>query len=152
MSRLRPLRSYWIVLQYNFEITQRIRRDFSSCLLTRKVLRINVAGTILSPARKFSGSYLCTMRATSEIFAADATRECFEYDFVYELSRSFCRLSLWRYSIGCATAIPMGVAPEIVLYCFAMEDNLKNPLTLHMLIEEICAVILSGARQCSRWE
>ena len=41
---------------------------------------------------------------------------------------------------------------QIVLYCFAMEDNLKTLLTLHMLFEEICAIILSGARQCSRWE
>ena len=50
-------------------------------------IRIDVAGAVLSPARKFGGSYLCTMRAASEVFAADATRECFEYDFVYELSR-----------------------------------------------------------------
>ena len=83
-------------------------------------IRVNVAGTVLSPARKFGGSYLCTMRAASEIFAADATREFFEYDFAsnfaYELSRVFCRLMLCHYSIGCATALPMGVAPEIVLY------------------------------------
>ena len=80
-------------------------------------IRIDVAGTVLSPARKFGGSYLCTMRAASEVFAADTTWECFEYDFVYELSRAFCQLTLCRHSIGCATALPMGVAPEIVLYC-----------------------------------
>ena len=134
-----------------------------------KSIRIDVAGTVLSPARKFGGSYLCTMRAASEIFAADATRKFFEYDFVYELNRSFRRLTLCRLfyrvrdsapdgssprdcalllamednlrssypayvnrrnfcrnSIGCATALPMGVAPEIVLYCFAMEENLKK--------------------------
>jgi len=55
-------------------------------------IRIDVAGTVLSPARKFGGSYLCTMRAASEVSAADATREYFEYDFVFELSRFFCRL------------------------------------------------------------
>ena len=94
-------------------------------------IRINVAGTILSLARKFGGSYLCTMHAASEVFAADATRECFEYDFVYELSRAFCRLMLCRYSIGCATALPMGVAPEIVLYCLQWRiiSNLFIPYT-----------------------
>ena len=114
-------------------------------------IRIDVAGTVLSPARKFGVSYLCTMRAASEVSAADATRECFEYDFVYELSRSFCRLTLCRYSIGCATALPMGIAPEIVLYCLQWRI-ISDLLTLHMLIEKFFAVILSGARQCSRWE
>ena len=99
-------------------------------------IRIDVAGTVLSPARKFGGSYLCTMRAASEVFATDATRECFEYDFVYELSRSFCRLTLGRYSIGCATALPMGVAPEIVLYCLQWRIISKS-FTLHILVKEI---------------
>ena len=44
-------------------------------------IRIDVAGTVLSPARKFGGSYLCTMRAASEVFAADATRGFCEYVF-----------------------------------------------------------------------
>ena len=57
-------------------------------------IRIDVAGTVLSPARKFGGSYLCTMRAASEVFATDATREYFEYDFAYEHSRYIRRLTL----------------------------------------------------------
>ena len=76
------------------------------------------------------------MRTASELFAADATRECFEYDFVYELSRAFYRLTLCRYSIGCATALPMGVAPEIVLYCLQWRI-ISNSFTLHILVEEI---------------
>ena len=110
-----------LICSITLKFTQRVRQDFSSCLLTLKVLRINVAGTVLRPARKFGGSYLCTMHAASEVFAADATREFIEYDFVlnfaYLMSRVFCRLILCHYSIGCATALPMGVAPEIVLYC-----------------------------------
>ena len=43
-------------------------------------IKIDVAGTVLSTARKFGGSYLCTMRAASEIFATDAAREYFGYD------------------------------------------------------------------------
>ena len=95
-------------------------------------IRIDVAGTVLSPARKFGGSYLCTMRAASELSAANATRECFEYDFVYGLSRAFCRLILCRYSIGCATALPMGVAPEIVLYCLQWRIISESPGLEHL--------------------
>ena len=57
-------------------------------------IRIDVAGTVLSPSRKFGGSYLCTLRAASEVFATDATRECFEYDFAHERSRYIRRLTL----------------------------------------------------------
>ena len=35
-------------------------------------IRIDVAGTVLSPAQKFGGSYLCTMHAASEVSAMDA--------------------------------------------------------------------------------
>ena len=35
-------------------------------------IRIDVAGMVLSPARKFGGSYLCTMHPASEVFAMDA--------------------------------------------------------------------------------
>ena len=124
------------ICSITLKFTQRVRRDFSSCLLTRKVLRTNVARTVLSPARKFGGSYFCTMRAASEVFAADATREIFEYDFAsnfaYDLSRVFCRLILYHYCIGCATALPMGVAPEIVLYCLQWRiiSNLFIPCSL----------------------
>ena len=71
-------------------------------------IRIDVAGTVLSAARKFGGSYLCTMRAASEILATDATRECFEFSELCWTSHALCRL--------------------------------------------IFAVMLSGARQRSRWE
>ena len=46
-----------------------------------ETVRITVAGTVLSPAQKFGGSYLCTMHAASEIFAADATRVFCVYVF-----------------------------------------------------------------------
>ena len=36
-----------------------------------ELIRIVVARTVLSPARKIGGSYLCTMRATSEYVAID---------------------------------------------------------------------------------
>ena len=36
-----------------------------------KSIRIDLAGTVLSPARKFGGSYLCTMHAASEHVAID---------------------------------------------------------------------------------
>ena len=88
-------------------------------------IRIDVAGTVLSPARKFGGSYLCTMHATSEVFAADATRECFEYDFVCELSRAFDRLTLWSLFYRVRDSAPDGSSPRDCALLLAMEDNLK---------------------------
>ena len=148
-------------MQYSFELYPTRPLGFFIMSVDMETVRINVAGTVLSPAEKFGGSYLCTMRAASKVFATDATRECFEYDFVYELSRDICRLTLCRYSIGCATALPMGVAPEIVLYC-SQWRIISDPLTLHTLIEELffpkvidasrksfdCSIVLpSGAYQ-----
>ena len=132
----RPLRSYWVDLQYNFEFYPTRPSGFFIMSADTESIRIDVAGTVLSPARKFGGSYLCTMRATSEVFAMDEIRECFEYDFVCELSRALRRLTLCRYSIGCATALPMGVAPEIVLYCLQWRI-ISDFITMHMLIEDI---------------
>ena len=39
-----------------------------------ELIRIIVARTVLSPARKIGGSYLCTMRAASEHGATDAVQ------------------------------------------------------------------------------
>ena len=39
-----------------------------------ELMRIIVARTVLGPARKIGGSYLCTMRAASEHIATDAVQ------------------------------------------------------------------------------
>ena len=39
-----------------------------------ELIRIVVARTVLSPAQKIGGSYLCTMRAASEYVATDVVQ------------------------------------------------------------------------------
>ena len=39
-----------------------------------ELIKIIVARTVLSPARKIDGSYLCTMRAASEYIATGAVQ------------------------------------------------------------------------------
>ena len=72
-----------------------------------------------------------------------STREYFEYDYAYEPSRMIRRLILCYNSIGCATALPMGVAPEIVLYCLQWRIISKF-LTLHILVKEIFDTLPMG--------
>ena len=117
----RPLRSYRVDLQYNFEFYPTRPSGFFIMSADTESIRIDVAGTVLSPARKFGGSYLRTMRATSEVFAMDATRECFEYDFAYELSRTFCRPLFYRVR----DSAPDGSSPRDYDVLLVMEDNLK---------------------------
>ena len=93
----RPLRSYWIDLQYNFEFTQRIRRDFL---------------------------HVCWHGTCKDYYCWDGPWPSSKNRRVLTLHHActmHCPLStdiFLFYSIGCATALPMGVAPEIVLYCF----------------------------------
>ena len=62
----RPRRSYWVDPQYNFKFYPTRPSGFFIMSADTESIRADVAGTVLSLARKFGGSYLCTMHAASK--------------------------------------------------------------------------------------
>ena len=101
------MRSYGIELQHNFESTQRVRRGLFIMSADTEHLRITLLER--SSAQLDGSAGLTFALCMQHPRIVGSTREYFEYDFAYELSRMLCRLIFCRYSIGCATALPMGV-------------------------------------------